>query len=375
MKPNMKRVLFIITGLVGGGAEKALLNLLQALDKEQYEIDVLVVFRENSCKAVVSGVTYYSLFSSHKDYGYRIAKHIYLNFHVVSFLRCITRSKIQKSYDTIVSFLEGDSLLYHSFVLDRAKKNISWVHTDFEENHWSKRHFASDDETKAYASMDGLVFVSEYAQQQFRKVMQYPADIKQYVCPNIINEEEITRKAKESVNDVLKHTFTICSVGRLEYVKGYDMVIEAARVLKQQGISVDFWIVGTGSESSDLRTQLQKSGCDEMVHFVGYKKNPYPYMDKSDVFLSSSRAEGLPLVLGEAMCLEKPIIATCTMGAQTMLQNGTYGMLVGMSSADIARAVMDMQTIANRQHYAEASKEGKGQFNVLNVLNTIKFIL
>lgn len=336
---NRKKILFIITGLVGGGAEKALMNLLGVIDKNAYDINLLVIFADRVGNEKISDVKVCTLFPAAKNILYKLAKHLYINLGIDSLIRYITLKKIQKKYDTIVSFLEGDSLLYHSFLYVRAKNNVSWVHTDFVENHWSKRHFVANDEYKAYVSLDKLVFVSEYAKKQFAKVFDLPDKVKQYVCANVINVDEIMAKSLEPINDVIKTKFTICSVGRLEEVKGYDMVINAAKILKERNIDVDFWILGTGSQENLLKELLRQCQCEDMVHFLGYKDNPYPYMKLADVYLSSSYAEGLPLVLCEAQCLEMPIIATKTIGALELLNNQKGAILIDLSADAIAEIV------------------------------------
>lgn len=334
-----KKILFIITGLVGGGAEKALLNLLGVIDKNAYDINLLVIFADRVGSKKIADVNVCTLFPTAKSIVYKLAKHLYINLGIDSLIRYITLKKIQKKYDTIVSFLEGDSLLYHSFLYDKAKSNVSWVHTDFVENHWSKRHFVENDELKAYKSLNKLVFVSEYAKKQFAKVYDLSDTIKQYVCANVINVDEIKAKSLEPI-DIVKNKFTICSVGRLEEVKGYDMVIDAAKILKERNVDVDFWILGTGSQEKQLREQLRQSQCEDMVHFLGYKDNPYPYMRLADVYLSSSYAEGLPLVLCEAQCLERPIIATKTIGAIELLNNRKGTILVDLSADAIAAEIV-----------------------------------
>lgn len=373
---NMTRVLFIITGLEGGGAEKALVNLLHAMDKQAYNISVLVIFGDKIGTDIVESATYHTLFGNNHSMVYKIAKHLYLDWHIPALLKYLTRRKVPDYYDVIVSFLEGDSLLYHSFVFDRAQRNISWVHTDLVENHWSARHFAGEDEREAYSSLNGVVFVSEYAQKQFNRTFHLSAGIMQYICPNIINETEIVPKSQEMVTDVVKRTFIVCSVGRLEEVKGYDMVIEAAQILKRRGIEVDFWIIGTGSQEKRLRALIQEGGVDDIVYLLGYKANPYPYMRMADIFLSSSRAEGLPLVFGEAMCLGKPIVATRTIGALTMLQNGEYGKIVDMSPSAIADIITEMQMNHSLlAHCGEMSRSGEKQFAVQNVLDIVESVL
>ena len=341
-----KKILFIITGLVGGGAEKALMNLLGVIDKNAYDINLLVIFADRVGYEKISNVNVYTLFPAAKNILYKLAKHLYINLGVDCLIRYITCKRIPRKYDTIVSFLEGDSLLYHSFLCNNASVNVSWVHTDFVENHWSKRHFVENDEYKAYVSLDKLVFVSDYAKKQFAKVFDLPDKVKQYVCANVINVDEIMAKSLEPIN-IIKNKFTICSVGRLEEVKGYDMVINAAKILKERNIDADFWILGTGSQEKQLKEQLRQSQCEDMVHFLGYKDNPYPYMRLADVYLSSSYAEGLPLVLCEAQCLRKYIIATKTIGALQLLKAGNNCRLIDISAIAIADAVEEWITNNN----------------------------
>lgn len=375
-KYKMKHVLFIITGLVGGGAEKALVNLLSTIDTTQYRVDVLVVFADNIAKEQVSGVSYYTLFDSNNSLWYKLAKHSYLHLHCSSLLKYVTRKQIRQSYDVIVSFLEGDSLLYHSFIFDRTKKNVSWVHTDFKENHWSQRHFVSQDEIRAYGALDTIVFVSEMVRQQFKAFFPQLNVPEEYVCPNIINISEVQNKAKERIDDVEKKRFTICSVGRLEEVKGYDMLIDAAVILQKRNVDVDFWIIGKGSQEQLLRRKLSETNVGGMVHFLGYKSNPYPYMSMADVLLSSSRAEGLPLFLLEAICMGKPILATKTVGAQELLLHSMYGKLMDITPHAIADAVQ--QIISNTEiyaHYLRASIEAKQRFDPNVILEMIDQIL
>lgn len=371
----MKRILFIITGLVDGGAEKALLNLLSYIDKTKYKVDVLVVFADKMGKEQPSGISFHTLFDSHRNFVYKLAKHLYLKFHIPHLLRYITNNRLPLRYDVIVSFLEGDSLLYHSFLFDRAKKNVSWIHTDFVENHWSQRHFVNQDEVNAYKSLDVLVFVSQAVYQKFMLFYQHLNDERVYICPNIINVNEIISKSQEPICDVLRRKFTICSVGRIEEVKGYDLLIDAAVILRKRNVDVDFWVIGKGSKEQQLHQYVLDKNIDDMVKFLGYQSNPYPYMKKADVLLSTSRAEGLPLFLSEAICLEKPIIATKTVGAEEVLQNGKYGRLVDITPIAIADAIQ--QFISNPQicsYYQNASIEGNQQYNPYVLMKKINDI-
>lgn len=336
----MKSILFIITSLHGGGAEKALLNLISNLDIQKYQVRVLTIFAEKR-HIKTKMVEQVCLFSSNRSLVYRCSKYMYQKFGINWFLRKLIRYKEKNQYDIIVSFLEGDSLLFHSFLFEQAGRNISWVHTDFIMNHWSIRHFYKQDELIVYNRLNAIGFVSKIAQTQFNQLYTVSPTVSQFVCPNIIDIDGIIQLSKDKI-ELKKKRFTICSVGRLEEVKGYDLLIKSAKILQQEEYVFDLWIIGEGTQRVQLSNMIEEFHMQDNIHLLGYKENPYPYMSVSDLYISTSYAEGLPLVLCEAQCLSLPIIATRTIGAMKILADGRYGVLTDFDENDIAKKIQDV---------------------------------
>ena len=120
----------------------------------------------------------------------------------------------------------------------------------------------------------------------------------------------------------------VLGVGRLTAQKAFGMLIEAfARVRKSQ--SARLIILGEGEERPKLEAMIRQLGLEQDVDLPGFVSNPYPYMAHAALFVLSSKWEGLPTVLVEAMSLGTPVIATdCPSGPREILGNNQYGQLV-----------------------------------------------
>ena len=120
----------------------------------------------------------------------------------------------------------------------------------------------------------------------------------------------------------------ILGVGRLTAQKAFSVLIEAfAQVRKSQ--TARLLILGEGEERPILEGMIKKLGLEQDVNLPGFVSNPYPYFAHAALFVLSSRWEGLPTVLVEAMSLRTPVIATdCPSGPREILGEGQFGKLV-----------------------------------------------
>lgn len=123
-------------------------------------------------------------------------------------------------FNTIVSFMEGAAVKFHSYIIHKANNNLSWVHIDLKQKHWSLDFFRNEkDEFKVYRKMDKIVFVSEDVKRMFLELYAIEND-KCKVIYNLIDKNVIQRLAIS--NNAIKRKFTICMVGRLNRQK--DMI-------------------------------------------------------------------------------------------------------------------------------------------------------
>ncbi|HET8685246.1 MAG TPA: glycosyltransferase, partial [Methanosarcina sp.] len=136
--------------------------------------------------------------------------------------------------------------------------------------------------------------------------------------------------------DHSKHEQIFVSIGRLEKVKGFDILIEAISLMKSK--ECYFFIIGEGSEESSLKEKVHGLALDNRIHFLGFKPNPYPYLKNADAFILSSRVEGFPNVILEALACEIPVIAVPAPGGTVEILEGCTGCKLATSVSALALA-------------------------------------
>jgi glycosyltransferase involved in cell wall biosynthesis len=368
----MKNILIIHESFAGGGAEKVLIDILRHFDYTKYHVTLLIekafgVYMDAIPPQVEQihllgkpGVFYRLV------YHYKCVRDAYLKRRLSGLLGT-------RKFDTIVSFMEGPSVYLHQFLVDRAARNISWVHINLAARHWTGYLYRSlSEECDIYNKMDSVAFVSKGARDAFLDYFNYTGSTE--IIYNIIPVDDIVAKSKEF--EVEKRRFTICNIGRLNIQKRQDRFIDVIAELRHRGIDCEGWILGTGALEQQLKQQAVQLGVDGAVKFLGFQTNPYPYLKSSDIFLLTSDTEGYPLVICEAMCLGKPIVSTNITGPDELLANGV-GMLTTFDVKEIADKVQQLcENESERARYAMAARtEALRRFNTDAVMQQIYQIL
>lgn len=364
----MKKILFILTNLAGGGAEKVLVDIFRHTDFERFKVDLLLVVNEgiylSSLPSQIRVMTLYEKRGIRYKLDFLFTRYLRIDI----FQSSLVKKKVAEDYDVIVSFMEGIPLKFHKYLMERAKKNISWVHLDLLKHHYTEKYFRKNEELWLYQAMDQVFFVSNEARQSFSSLFgSFGSFITIY---NPIDREMIEIRAKEK--NVEKKNFTICSVGRLTYQKRYDRLLILANRLKKSGLKIDFWLLGIGPLEENLKHQVRQLGIEDCINFLGFQSNPYPYIKAADMFLSTSMTEGYPLVICEALCLDKPIVATNVTGPREILGDSEYGLLAEESDEAIFSAVQRMIDDEDlRKHYATKASERKQLFDIQSTVDNI----
>jgi len=130
----------------------------------------------------------------------------------------------------------------------------------------------------------------------------------------------------------------IISVGRLVEQKGFDYLIEVAALAKMNKNNWRFVVVGTGKLENELKEMIQQLEVDDYIKFIGFRSNVLPYMAAGDLYVLSSRSEGLSSVLREAMSLGKASVSTAVNGVPELYQNNRAGLMV---EKDNPKAIFD----------------------------------
>lgn len=376
----MKNILFIMPDLPSGGAEKLLIDILKRIDTDIYNVSLLLEYRQGIyLNDIPSSVEILSIHGKNNIWRERFHRglhilHCYGLFHSIVY-RCMEFFRLRgRSFDTIISFMEGSAVKYHSYITHKAERNISWVHIDFARKHWSLEFFQNQAEEKnAYNKMDNVIFVSGEAKKGFLSTYSFEKT-KCQVLYNLIDKTDITRLA-DSI-EVEKKKFTIVMVGRLNEQKRYDRALNAVKILKEAGMEFELWILGEGQLENKLKETCSAMGIENYVKFLGFKKPSYAYMKVADIFLNTSEAEGYPLTICEALCLDLPIVATDITGAREILGDSEYGLLVEETPESIANGILAMmKNDKKRKTYRIAANEGAKQFDVQKVMNNIYQII
>lgn len=351
----MKKVLFAIYALGYGGAERALVNLLNELPQDRYQVDLLLFQRKGDfLKQVPAWVNVLQtpdamdrLYGPMKKAGRYLLPKL-----LGKVLSCAARKtkkaqnawrwkhffrkripKLPGHYDVAVAF-SGSEIQY--FIADHvdADRRIVFVHNDYR----TAKYSAEDDEPY-FAKMDEIVSISEKCVDVLREI--FPQYSSRMSCLENITSSAVVRARAEEFDppEFIQDGFNILSVGRLWPQKGFDMAVDAAAILKERGVKFRWYVVGEGSLRQELQSRIDERGLTEDFLLLGVRSNPYPYMRCCDVLVQSSRYEGKSVVLDEAKMLCKPIVATAYPTVADQVADGTEGIVIPMTPEGIAEGI------------------------------------
>jgi len=241
--------------------------------------------------------------------------------------------KKRYQYDYEVAFLEG---VPTKLVAKSNNPNkYAWVHTDMWIYYEQEKVFRTIEKAiSCYKSYKKIVCVSNGVKEGFKKRFGFVDNIE--VKYNPINESLVREKAKAPITEFsVTDNTKLVSVGRLVPQKGYDRLLAVHKALIEEGLAHELWIVGEGAERDKFEEYILQNKLQSTVKLIGFSDNPYKYIDKADIFVSSSIVEGFSLVCLEALLCDKPIICTDCGGAKELLGASEYGLLVENSEDGI----------------------------------------
>jgi len=165
-----------------------------------------------------------------------------------------------------------------------------------------------------------------------------------YTVTNYVDISRILTNSTQTLPEYYHSLFSkpvVINVGALSFQKNHELLIKSCNHLWAIGYDFNLIIAGEGELLFDLIKLTNQLGVTEKVHFLRYLQNPYPLMVASTIFALSSRWEGLPLVLIEALALGLPIVSTdCCNGPSEVLAKGEFGILIPPGSEeDLSKAI------------------------------------
>jgi hypothetical protein len=287
-----KKIIFGITSLSIGGAERVLVDIVKEL-QSVYDITVFTIYGNGEFEKELKGtnVNLKTIFKNQREsYGFLTKKIITIIYRIFS--NIIYELHIKNIYDIEVAFLEGP--ITRLFANDSNANKIAWVHTNmslyYETTRYSNQKKKIDE--KIYNKYNNIIFVSRDSKENFIKM--FPNNkIRKRVIYNFIDQKRIERKSRElEPYGIEPNIPSIVVVARLTKAKGLDRLIEVHRRLIKDRIIHNIYIIGEGEERKNLEEKIKEYGIKKSFILLGKRENPYPYILKAKYFGLFSYAEG-----------------------------------------------------------------------------------
>ena len=359
----MKKILFMCINMNIGGTEKALLTMLNEMDRRKYDITLFMLEEHGGfLNQIPDGVKimYLKEYKTLKKFinnpPQLLAKELIKNRKVIgglSLLVIYIISKLMKDisiyykyilsnvdtlneeYDIAIAYA-GPMDFISYFVINKikSKKRVQWIHFDI-----SKIGFNVNFAKKIYDKFDKVFVVSNEGKDKLINFLPSLKD-KTEVFFNIISCKMIEKMSYEGegFSDDFDGT-RILTVGRLSKEKGQDLIIPVLKKLKENGYKVRWYCIGDGPAKKEYEKLVDKLNIKDDFIFLGSKLNPYTYMKECNIYVQPSKHEGYCITLGEARCFNNPIVTTNFTGANEQIVNENTGLVCEINEEEIYKAI------------------------------------
>ncbi|WP_419872083.1 glycosyltransferase [Candidatus Pristimantibacillus sp. PTI5] len=361
-----KQILISVYDMEIGGIERSLINMLECFDYKTYDVDLLVFSHQGDFMSlipqkvnVLPEINKYSVFRKSVRQCLReghymstlirlVCKNVailkarrqklsegagYIQMQLASKYTSYVIPPLTKEYDLTISYAWPHDIISNKV---KSKSKIAWIHTDY-----SKLEIDNKLDLTVWNKFEYIASISEACTTSFLSI--YPTLRNKIIQIENITSPAYIKKMAEvpPENDtILEERFQIVSVGRLSYVKGFDMAIQALRKLHDKGLTAMKWyIVGYGGYEAELISLIAEYNLEGHFVLLGKKTNPYPYIKSCDLYVQPSRYEGKAVTVTEAQILGKPIIVTNYPTAGSQVEHGVDGIICELSSEGIANAI------------------------------------
>lgn len=384
------RILFVGLSLKVGGIERALVEQVNALDKNVYDIDLFLFHRGGEYLQYVSPQVnvlktnlVISSMAMTKDEAKQSKEHFIIRSIMYVLSKFIGNRRLYsvvfgfmrklKGYDVAVSYFhDGNSkgLYFGSnlFVLEKveARRKVAWIHSDPK-----LLNADSEDNRELYRKFDAVINVSDAMKRKFDNLEIVDLE-RSKVVYNRYDEQKILHLAEESIA-TSQSKVIIVTVGRLEKFKGTSELLNIARRLKEDGFNFKWFFIGTGCQEEEAKKYVCDNGLNENVVFTGKIANPYPYIKHADLMVSGSLTETFGLSILEALILNTPVAAYRYDAIDEVVQNGVNG-IVADTFDELYQEMSKLLSDRNRLMGMKVSAKPLLDYNTLNI-SQIKEVL
>ena len=329
-----KRVLFLIHDLGPGGAEKVLVNLVNGMDREKFDISLRTLFDWGPNRQNLSSDVHYSSW---------ISRDLPANSHWMKIWtpEQLWQKIIPENYDIVVSFLEGPCARVVGGCPDKETKIVDWIHTPIKTAEKFTEGFRNYNEAeRCYARADSLVFVSQDVKKAFLKY--YSPEKCSIVLYNVYDSDNIQKLALSQPDQITidQEKLNWCGVGKLIPLKGWSRMLEIQKKLLDNNINAQFFLIGDGPQRKELEQKADEFGITDDITFTGYLSNPYAVISRCKLYVCASEREGYSTAAVESILAGTPVCTVDVGGMKEILgHNNEYGVVTENDDEALYQAV------------------------------------
>lgn len=366
----MIRILFLIHDLGQGGAEKVLVNLVNNMDRSEFDISVTVLFGGGVNEQFLApDIHFHTVFPKEVPGNSKLMKLLTpAQLH---------RMCVKEHYDIEVSYLEGPSARIISGCQDATTKLVSWIHV---EQHTMERlsgSFRSEREAReCYDRFDQTVCVSQYVHDDFCRILNFQKPCR--VLYNTVESEKILAHADDTAPELVDDgRIRLMAVGTLKESKGYMRLLSIIKCLHDEKYPVHLYILGIGPLQQEMERYIQASDLQEAVTLLGYQTNPYKYVSKCDLFVCASFAEGFSTAATEALIVGTPVCTVEVSGMKEMLgEHNEWGIVTENSEEALYQGIKNLLDHPDKlAYYKEKAIERGKTFSTENTVRAVEEML
>ena len=319
----MTKILFLIHDLGGGGAEKVLISLVNHMDRTKFDITLVSLF---------GGGINEQYLAPHVKYRAVWLRSIPGNSRLMKLMtpEQLHRICIKRHYDVEVAFLEGPATRIIGGCRDPQTRLICWIHVEQHTKTNAVRSFRNYEEScRCYRQFSRIVCVSEKVKEDYLTIYPQFRD-RAIVLNNTIETNKILAMKDEPIQDVAfrNDEINLVAVGKINKNKGIDRLARIVKRLRDDGLPVHLYALGTGDSRAGIENYLHENGLSSFFTFTGYKKNPYQYVAQCDLYVCASLAEGFSTATAEALIVGTPVCTVEVAGMREMLgENNEWGIV------------------------------------------------
>ena len=331
-KQKKKRLLFTAHSLNVGGIETALINLVNRINLEKYQVDILLEKKEGIFLDKVKEEITVREFKVYNNKNVIIRKILNLS------KRLIYTATDYHTYDF--------SCCYATYSLSGSKlskiasvNNSIYIHSNYEQIYAKEKEFREFFDNRDIRNFKHIIFVSNQAKDSFLKYYK-DEKAKSLVLNNFINTKEIEEKKKVKIEEKKPKDKTLLMfIGRLDDTsKKLGRAIHLIKDIKK----TELWIIGDGKDKDKYQEMVKKEKLENRIKFLGAKKNPYPYMDIADYIILTSDYEGFPVTYLEAITLHKPLITTIDVSDDKLDIGKDYAFIISKDQQEMVNQVKEI---------------------------------